>query len=114
MLRPGLAGQGQGRISEIVQGLIMELWQKLEFAQGLRLGLGPNVAFVWQLGQQHVFEQVWGQPFGFGRGLRELCGLGLDLELKELCGLGMVLGLRELSGLGLDLDFEGSELQQAS
>lgn len=47
------------------------------------------MAFVLELGLQHVLGQVQERPFGFG------------------------LGLRKLTGLGLDLGFEGSELWQA-
>lgn len=38
MLRPGLAEQAQEWIFEFVQGLIMEYWLKLGFAQGQGLG----------------------------------------------------------------------------
>lgn len=47
------------------------------------------MASVLGVGLQHVLGQVQGQPSGFG------------------------LGLRESYGLGLDLGFEGSELRQA-
>lgn len=51
------------------------------------------MAFVLELGPQHVLGQVRGQPFAFGLGLRESSGLGVDL--------------------GVDLGFERSELRQA-
>lgn len=100
--RPGLprvAGQAQEWIFEIAQGLITGQRLKLVFAlepglqlgsaQGLRMGWGPNLAFVSGQGE--------GQPFESGLGLRESSGLvqGLWLELE------------------LTFGFEGSELQQA-
>lgn len=73
--RPGPAGQARLWIFEIVQGLMMGRQLEVGVAQGLRLSWGPKVAFA--------SGQVWGQPAGFGLGLRELSGLGSDLGFER-------------------------------